>query len=159
MSYRHEGSPAFTIEFPVGTREVAPDGPNQIFAASTPDGVTFQASITDFPAGILLPIEKVAEYFVQLTTAAGTGSDFAVTRNEEITLSDGSPAYRSEVTWLYIPAAVSLGDADRVRVQGRPAGLHHGTPEAEHGAHLEARGEPAVPVGAALVAARAGFVH
>ena len=108
MSFRHEGSPAFTIEFPVGTREVAPDGPNQIFAASTPDGVTFQASITDFPAGILLPIEKAAEYFVQLTTAAGTGSDFAVTRNEEITLSDGSPAYRSEVTWLYLPAAVGL---------------------------------------------------
>ena len=108
MSFRHEGSPAFTIEFPAGTREVAPDAPNQVFAASTPDGVTFQASVTDFPAGILLPIEKAAEYFVQLTTAAGVGSDFAVARNEEITLSDGSPAYRSEVTWLYLPAAVTL---------------------------------------------------
>ena len=107
-SFRYEGSPAFTIEFPAGTRETAPDGPAQVFAASTPDGVTFQVSVTDFPAGILLPIEKAAEYFIELTDASGIGSDFEVTRNEEITLGDGSPAYRSEVTWLYLPAAVTL---------------------------------------------------
>ena len=107
-SFRHEDGPVFTINFAAGSRETAPDGANQVFAGSTPDGVTFHASVADFPAGILLPIEKAAEYFIELTDATGIGADFEVTRNEAIVLGDGTPAYRSEVTWLYLPAAVAL---------------------------------------------------
>ena len=74
--------------------------PGEVFQGSTPDGVDIHVSITDFPfAGILMPIEKAAEYFVGLTEASGMGSDFEVTRNEPITLGDGSSAYRSEVRW------------------------------------------------------------
>lgn len=99
-SYRHEGFPAFSIAFPAGTREGPPGAAGRLFAATTPDGVDFDVSITDFPfAGILMPIENAAEYFVELAAASGAGSDFEVTRNEPITLGDGSPAYRSEVRW------------------------------------------------------------
>lgn len=99
-SYRHEGFPAFSIGFAAGTRERVPEAPGEIFVGSTPDGVDVHVSITDFPfAGILMPIEKAAEYFVGLTEAPGTGSDFEVTRNEPIALGDGSSAYRSEVRW------------------------------------------------------------
>lgn len=99
-SYRHDGFPAFSIGFPAGTRERAPEEPGQLLAGSTPAGVDFDVSVTDFPfAGILMPIEKAAEYFVGLTEASGTGSDFEVTRNEPIALGDGSSAYRSEVRW------------------------------------------------------------
>ena len=99
-SYRHEGFPAFSIAFPASTRERAPGAPGEVFAGSTQDGVGFDVSITDFPfAGILMPIEKAAEYFAELTAASGTGADFEVTRNEPITLADGSSAYRSEVRW------------------------------------------------------------
>lgn len=99
-SYRHEGFPAFSVGFPAGTRERALEEPAEVFAGSTPDGVDVQVSITDFPfAGILMPIEKAAEYFVGLTEASGTGSEFEVTRNEPITLGDGSSAYRSEMRW------------------------------------------------------------
>lgn len=99
-SYRHHGFPAFSIGFPAGTRERAPEEPGQLFAGSTPAGVDFDVSVTDFPfAGILMPIEKAAEYFVGLTEGSGTGSDFEVTRNEPIALGDGSSAYRSEIRW------------------------------------------------------------
>ena len=99
-SYRHEGFPAFSVGFPAGTRERAPEAPGEVFQGSTADGVDIHVSITDFPfAGILMPIEKAAEYFVGLTEASGMGSDFEVTRNEPITLGDGSSAYRSEVRW------------------------------------------------------------
>ena len=98
--YGHEGFPAFSVGLPAGTRERAGETPAEVFAGSTPDGVDVHVSVTDFPfAGILMPIEKAAEYFVGLTEASGTGSDFEVTRNEPITLGDGSSAYRSEVRW------------------------------------------------------------
>ena len=98
--YRHDGFPAFSITFPAATRERSPGAPGQLFAGSTPDGVDFDVSVTEFPfAGILMPIEKAAEYFVGLAAASGTGSGFEVTRNEPITLGDGSSAYRSEVRW------------------------------------------------------------
>lgn len=99
-SYRHEGFPAFSVGVPEGTRERAPDAPGEVFVGSTPDGVDVHVSVTDFPfAGILMPIEKAAEYFVGLTEASGTATDFEVTLNEPITLGDGSSAYRSEVRW------------------------------------------------------------
>ena len=99
-TYRHEGFPAFSMGLPSGTRERGPEAPGEVFSGSTPDGVDVHVSITDFPfAGILMPIEKAAEYFVGLTEASGTGADFEVTRNEPITLGDGSSAYRSEVRW------------------------------------------------------------
>ena len=99
-TYLHEGFPAFSVGLPAGTRERALEAPAEVFGGSTPDGVDIHVSITDFPfAGILMPIEKAAEYFVGLTEASRTGSDFEVTRNEPITLGDGSSAYRSEVRW------------------------------------------------------------
>ena len=108
-SYRHEGFPAFRIGFPAGTRERAPGAPGDVFSGSTPDGVDFDVSVTDFPfAGILMPIEKAAEYFVGLTEASGTGSDFEITRNEPITLGDGSPAYRSEVGWRDVESGATV---------------------------------------------------
>ncbi len=108
-SYRHDGFPAFRIGFPEGTRERAPGAPGDVFSGSTPDGVDFDVSVTDFPfAGILMPIEKAAEYFVGLTEASGTGSDFEITRNEPITLGDGSPAYRSEVGWRDVESGATV---------------------------------------------------
>ncbi len=99
-SYRHERFPAFSIMFPAGTRERPPGAPGKVFSGSTPEGVDFDVSVTDFPfAGILMPIEKAAEYFAGLAAASGTGSGFEVTRNEPITLGDGSSAHRSEVRW------------------------------------------------------------
>ena len=105
-SFTHEGKPSFTIAFPAGTRDVAPDGPDQVSAWSTSDGVTFQASVVAIPDG--LSLENAVSYFIETTADAELGSDFEVTFNKEITLADGTTAYRSEVAWFYVPAAVDL---------------------------------------------------
>ena len=55
-----------------------------------------------------MPIEKAAEYFVGLAAASGTGSGFEVTRNEPITLGDGSSAHRSEVRWRDVERDVTV---------------------------------------------------
>ncbi len=104
--FRYNGKPRFTIEFPEGTTKADLDGPDQVFAATTPGGVRFQANVADIlPAGA---IETSAERYVASVVSGGVGSDPKISYNAEITLKDGTKAYRSEIQWFYIPAGVRL---------------------------------------------------
>ena len=100
-SYTYDGNPAFTIEFPAGTNIDAPAELGEVFAAQTPDGVTFGVFVDE-----VVPLDTVVNLFME--TVADLGSDFAVTENRPITLVDGTSAYRSEVTWYYSPASLDL---------------------------------------------------
>lgn len=100
-SYTHDGDPSFTIEFPPGTNIDAPAELGEIFAAQTPDGVTFGVFVDEVVA-----LDAVVGLFME--TVAHLGSDFDVTENRPITLADGTAAYRSEVAWFYNPANVDL---------------------------------------------------
>ena len=100
-SYTYDGNPAFTIEFPAGTNIDAPAELGEVFAAQTPDGVTFGVFVDEVVA-----LHAVVDLFME--TVANLGSDFAVTENRPITLADGTSAYRSEVTWFYSPASLDL---------------------------------------------------
>lgn len=100
-SYTYDGNPAFTIEFPAGTNIDAPAELGEVFAAQTPDGVTFGVFVDEVVA-----LDAVVNLFME--TVADLGSDFAVTANRPITLADGTSAYRSEVTWFYSPASLDL---------------------------------------------------
>lgn len=88
--FSYDGKPAFTIEFPEGTVKAAADAPDQVFAATTPGGVRFQANVAD-----ILPGETVArasELYVANVVSTGVGSDAKITYNAEITLKDGTKA-------------------------------------------------------------------
>lgn len=100
-AYTHDGDPAFTIAFPPGTNIDAPAELGEVFAAQTPDGVTFGVFVDEVVA-----LDAVVALFME--TVANLGSDFAVTENRPITLADGTSAYRSEVTWYYSPASLEL---------------------------------------------------
>ena len=100
-SYTHDGAPAFTIDFPPGTNIDAPAELGEVFAAQTPDGVTFGVFVED-----ALALDAVAGHFAE--TVAHLGSDFDITENRPITLADGTAAYRSEVAWHYAPASLEL---------------------------------------------------
>ena len=100
-AYTHDGDPAFTIEFPPGTNIDAPAELGEVFAAQTPDGVSFGVFVDEVVA-----LDAVVTLFME--TVAHLGSDFAVTENRPITLADGTSAYRSEVTWYYSPASLDL---------------------------------------------------
>ncbi len=98
-SFHYEGEPSFTIEYPEGTSAWSLDGADQVFAAATPQGITFQAAVADIPEGVALM--DMAQYYVDRNLESGVGSDMKITRNEQIMLRDGTPAYRSEVKWVY----------------------------------------------------------
>ncbi|MYB38061.1 MAG: hypothetical protein F4Y26_11945 [Gammaproteobacteria bacterium] len=103
--YRHEGDPGFRIAFPEGSQPVAPDAEDQVFSASTPDGVTFRASVAPESD---VTLEDTAAAWASGAEATGIGTDFEVTKNQAVTLADGSPAFRAEIRWLYLPAGVRL---------------------------------------------------
>jgi len=92
-------SPAFKFEYPKGSRKTALTAPNQIMAMEIyPGGVTFQASLSDIPEGMKLADVGPKAYAVALE---GVGSNVKVISNKEITLKDGSKAYRTDIEWLF----------------------------------------------------------
>lgn len=91
-------SPAFKFEYPSGSRRRATDGPNQIMAMENPAGVVFQAAVVDIPEGMKLADVGPKAYAVALENA---GSNVNVISNKEITLKDGTKAYRTDIKWLF----------------------------------------------------------
>lgn len=124
--YKYDGKPSFTIEFPEGTNKAPLTDPNQVFAATTADGVLFDASVADIDPG--MAIDKSAQLYVANLESVGVGSEFKITSNVEITLKDGTKAYRSEIRWFFIPSRVRLmtqmvsaqKDGKLVRVSAHP---------------------------------------
>ena len=91
-------SPAFKFEYPSGSRKKTTEAPNQIMAMENPAGVVFQASVADIPEGI-----KVADVGPRALAVAleNVGSNVKVISNKEITLKDGTKAYRTDIEWLF----------------------------------------------------------
>ncbi len=92
------GSPAFTFEYPKGSRKKALDAPGQIMAMETPAGVVFQASVAPIPTGMTL---ADAGPKVLASAYKTVGSDVHVISNKEIALKDGTRAYRTDINWLF----------------------------------------------------------
>ncbi len=105
-SFQYDGKPSFTIAFPSGTTKTPSNTSDVVFAATTADGVAFQATVADITPG--LSLEKVAHSYGENLISSGIGSDLKVTVNREITLKDGTTAYRSEIQWFYAPSSVRL---------------------------------------------------
>ena len=105
-SYTYTGEPQFTIAFPLGADVGPPTQPGEVFVGNTPDGVKFTASVADIADGLTLG--TVADFIITGGLAGGVGSDFKVTENRPITLADGTPANRAEISWVYAPAELNL---------------------------------------------------
>jgi hypothetical protein len=91
-------SPAFTFEYPKGSTKRPLEIPDQIMTMETPDGVIFQASVAAIPPGL-----KLADVGPKALAAAyrNVGSDVQVISNKEITLKDGTTAYKTRINWLF----------------------------------------------------------
>jgi len=104
--FRYSGEPAFTVAFPEGTTTASLDAPDQVFAARTAEGVVFQVAVADIPEGQAL--DQAARGYVESLDSDGSDTDITITFNAEISLKDGTRAYRSEVRWLYLPTRSRL---------------------------------------------------
>jgi len=105
-TFTYSEKPAFAIEFPAGATRIPYDAHDQVFAARTTEGLVFQAAVADVPPGWTLA--EAAEFYVKSAEEGGVGSGFKISSNVEMTLRDGTRAYRSEIRWFYIPARVRL---------------------------------------------------
>jgi len=105
-TWEYDGKPSFSINFPEESQRMQVDSPNQVFAARTKEGVTFQAAVNDIWPGSTL--DQWAQAYVDGVVSAGIGRNARVTSNTETTLSCGTKAYRSEIQWLHIPSGGRL---------------------------------------------------
>jgi len=100
--FRYDKSPAFTFEFPRDSIRIPFDGPEQVFAARTKEGVVFQAAVNDIYPGSTL--DQWAQAYVDSVVSNGIGENAKIASNIETTLACGTKAYRSEIQWLHIPS-------------------------------------------------------
>ncbi|MCP4691895.1 MAG: serine hydrolase, partial [Desulfobacterales bacterium] len=91
-------SPAFRFEYPPGSIRIPASNPRQVMVMSTIRGVYFDANVSEIPAGAQLSEINAKVYAANLENI---GTDVSVKSNRSITLKDGTPAYRSEITWLF----------------------------------------------------------
>lgn len=92
-------APAFQFRFPRGSRRVAVVVPGQVMQMKTLSGFKFEAGVIDIPNGIVLRElgpEGYAPFLEDLS-----GARIKVVSNEPMVLTDGTPAYRTEIHWRY----------------------------------------------------------
>jgi hypothetical protein len=100
------GPPAFTVTYPKGSTPTDKDSPVQVWAIKTPAGVIVQAAFAPIPEGVELKDAAAKGYLPGLAEAMRTKVKMGV--NKEITLSDGTKAYYSEMDWIYNPTITRI---------------------------------------------------
>ena len=96
--YAYEGIPPFYFEYPSDSKKIETTSPTQVLRMKMPEGFTLTASIEEIPVGMTL-----ADLALKIMKPAleKHGSNHELISNEEITLKDGTQAYRFEIKWLY----------------------------------------------------------
>tara|TARA_Y100000588_G_scaffold147834_1_gene161723 strand:+ start:250 stop:1857 length:1608 start_codon:yes stop_codon:yes gene_type:complete len=92
-------SPAFQFRFPRGSRRETVGVPGQVMEMKTLSGFRFDAGVMDIPKGIALGELGPERYARFLEDVSGTR--IKVVSNEPMVLTDGTPAYRTEIHWRY----------------------------------------------------------
>jgi hypothetical protein len=99
-----DGPPAFTVTYSDGDA-TDKDGPDQVWAIKTGAGLVFQASVSPIPEGVALKDVAEKGYLPGLSALFGK---VKMGDNKEITLSDGTKAYYSEMDWNHAPSGGTL---------------------------------------------------
>jgi len=94
--FKRMATPSFSFQYPSGSTKVSTNAPLQIMRMTTPEGVSFNASLAKIPEGIKLE-EFGPKYMTSVLQEFGT--DVKVISNKEIKLKCGNHAYQTEITW------------------------------------------------------------
>jgi tetratricopeptide (TPR) repeat protein len=96
--YAYEGIPAFYFEYPAGSKKIETMSASAVLWMKSPEGFEFAASIDEIPAEISQADIGLKIMGPQIEKH---GSKLELISNREITLKDGTQAYRFEIKWLY----------------------------------------------------------
>jgi hypothetical protein len=96
--FKRTASPAFKFEYPLGSKKVAINNPNQVMRMKTPGNINYSASVGDIPEST-----KLEDFGPKLYTQwlEDVGSNIKVISNKELTLKCGTKAYRTDIKWLW----------------------------------------------------------
>lgn len=100
------GPPAFTVTYPDGSTPKEKSDPAHVWAIKTPTNLEIYASVAPIPEGIEL--KDVAEKVYLPGLAKANNAKVKMGDNKEITLSDGTKAYYSEMDWNHAPSGGTL---------------------------------------------------
>ncbi len=98
--YSFAGPPAFTVTYPGGSDKDKTG--DQVWAVITGAGLHIEVSVGAIPAGIEL--KDYAEKAYKPGLESSQGATAKMGDNKEITLSDGTKAYYSEMNWNHAPS-------------------------------------------------------
>ena len=105
--FSYDGPPAFTVTYPAGsTNEEEKTDPTQIWRIQYPGGYFADASVAPIPEGIAL--KDYAEKAYKPVLEKGQSATARMSENKEITLSDGTKAYYSEISWTHPPTGTPI---------------------------------------------------
>ena len=104
--FSYDGPPAFTVTYPNGSTPDEKNAPEQVWAIKTPSGVVIQASVALIPEGVEL--KNAAEKAYKPGLEKSQGTSVRMSDNKEITLSDGTKAYYSELSWTHTPTQAAI---------------------------------------------------
>ena len=94
----YKGTPVFSFEYPKGSNDIPKTSPSHVLSMVSPGYVTFSAAVIVIPKDMSLSEYGPKRYALILNNF---GSNVEVISNKEITLKDGTEAYRTEIKWLY----------------------------------------------------------
>jgi CubicO group peptidase (beta-lactamase class C family) len=127
--FQRTASPAFKFEYPLGSRKLVKNFPDQVMRMKTPGNVEFSASVGPIPTDLKLK-DFGPTFFAKALTQFGR--DIRVVSNKEFTLACGTPAYRTDITWMWqgsFPLTTYLvsafKDGQYVYVCAHPEKNHH----------------------------------
>lgn len=111
--FTRTATPAFSFTYPFGCKKKGIEYPGQIMRMKNLSDVEFSAFIGDIPYGVKLEDFGPKTYAKRLENV---GSNINVILNEEITLTCGTKAYRTDIKWMlkeYLPLTTLLVTAYR----------------------------------------------
>ncbi|MGD8268354.1 MAG: serine hydrolase [Desulfobacterales bacterium] len=95
--FTRTASPAFSFNYPFGSRKSGLDYPGQVMRMKTLSDYDFTAFVGDIPEGIALEDFGPKTYAQALEKF---GTRIRVTSNKEVTLQCGTRAYRTDIKWM-----------------------------------------------------------
>jgi hypothetical protein len=100
--FSYPGPPAFTVTYPDGSSDDEKTAPEQVLRIKTGPGLVVDVGVSPIPEGITLKDYAEKSYKPGLEKAVGANAKLS--ENKEITLSDGTKAYYSELDWVHAPS-------------------------------------------------------
>jgi hypothetical protein len=104
--FTYPGPPAFTVTYPDGSTPDEKTSPEQVWRIKTPAGLIVDAGVAPIPEGI--PLKDYAEKSYKPGLEKSQGATAKMSENKEITLSDGTKAYYSEMDWTHPPTQANI---------------------------------------------------